>query len=136
MSLRSLLPATATPHANLRYAVALSCLVFVALAAQLGFAFAEMREPIQPMLAALLCIEAFFLWLMRVRALIIARWLWGVIIVLLVFGGLVNPFFWRDLQRSGQWWLPVIYLVLCVVGAWCWNTIRCHSPSSVHLRRT
>ena len=83
-----------------------------------------------------MCLEVVFLWRAHARALTVARWLWGAFIVVLVFGALVNPFFWHDLQLSGQWWLLPISFSICVLGAWCWHTLRSHSPAPLYQRRT
>jgi len=83
-----------TESVSLRYVVVISCAAFVALAVQLFFAFTQARGFFQPVLAPLLLVESYFLWQLHSRALVIARWLWALVVVLLVFGCLLNPFFW------------------------------------------
>jgi len=112
---------------RIKVAIAASAIAFVALAVQLGFAYSEMHEPFQPVLAVLLCLEAIFLWLAKPWAIATARWCWGAIIVLLIFGCVVNPFFWHDFpSNTGSLGLalPALYLLISISGFQCWRVLR------------
>jgi len=135
-------PLERTSNVALRYAIAISALVFSSLAARLIFAFTEMHHWSQPIIASLLLLESFFLLRLSVRAMIIARWVWGIVITFFLITGLANPFFWDDYGPSKQpvgsfgWWLPSILVLTCVCGAWCLYVIRKNSPKSLYERRT
>ena len=122
-----------------RVAVALSSVAFLALAVQLLFAFADMRYFFQPVLAALLVLEAIALWQLKLWARTTALWCWGVIITVLIAGCLLNPFFWHDfftLHHPLGWGFPVILLCITILGFWCWRVLRAHRSAFQVVGRT
>jgi hypothetical protein len=129
--LNRLLPATEI--FSLRCAVVISCIAFGAQAVLLVDAFLDQGSFAQPVFSALLLLEVFFLWRLSLRARIIAMWIWGIHIVSLVLGCLLNPFFWMDFQPDSKWealTVPLTALVVCVIGIWCFHVLRTYTQSS------
>jgi hypothetical protein len=109
---------------SLRAAIVASCIVFVAFAVRLLFVYFELRELFQPLVAAFLVVVVIGLWLLRPWAIAAARWCWGAILVLTVFGCLVNPVFWHEFPANAEPFglaLPAFYLVISCIGIACWR---------------
>ena len=117
---------------RLRAVVVASSVVFAALAVRLCFVYAELGEFFQPALVVLLGIEVAGLWLAKPWALSAARWCWGALLFLTVFGCLVNPLFWHEFPSNSEPFglaLPAFYFIVSVVGIACWRVLRVHAAA-------
>jgi len=115
-----------------RAAIVASSVVFAAVAARLCFVYTESGDLFQPALALLLGIDVIGLLLKKPWAVSAARWCWGALLFLAVFGCLVNPFFWHEFPSNSEPFgltLPAFYLIVSFLGIACWRVLRAHAAT-------